>query len=104
MKAEEHFQRLGFNALRSEVYVALLKTDPQTAYRTGKLIGRPTANVYKAVEVLLSRGAVTIEEGFDKQVCHAVPVRTGKTTSVAIQRLADDAGGTAGAHKAWKGC
>lgn len=75
MKAEELFSRLGFNALESEVYVALLKNGPQTAYRTGKLIGRPTANVYKAVEVLLSRGAVTIEEG-DKQVCHAVPVRT----------------------------
>lgn len=75
MKAEEIFARLGFNALESEVYVALLKNGPQTAYRIGKFLGRPTANVYKAVEVLLGRGAITIEEG-EKQVCHAVPVRT----------------------------
>ena len=64
---------LGFNELEAEVYLHLLPNPPATAYAVGKAIGRPTANVYKAVDALARRGAVLIEEGGNRQ-CRAVPV------------------------------
>lgn len=75
MTPEEIVSELGFNALESEVYVALLKHGPQTAYKIGKLLNRPTANVYKAVDVLAESGAIEVEES-DVKVCRAIPVKT----------------------------
>jgi sugar-specific transcriptional regulator TrmB len=75
MGAEDTFAQLGFNALEAEVYVALLKHGPQTAYKIGKLLNRPTANVYKAVDALLSNGAVEAEEG-DTRICRAIPIKS----------------------------
>lgn len=66
-------RELGLNQLEAEVYVALLPLEPMTAYRLGTLIGKPTANVYKAVEALARRGAVMIQEG-ETRVISAVPV------------------------------
>lgn len=74
MTPEEIFAQLGFNALEAEVYVALLKHGPQTAYKVGKLLNRPTANVYKAVDVLANSGAIEIEEG-DVKICKAIPIK-----------------------------
>lgn len=75
MSSEEIFSGLGFNTLEAEVYVALLKNGPNTAYKVGKLLGRPTANVYKAVDVLAAQGAVEVMET-DVKVCKAVPIET----------------------------
>lgn len=55
------------------MYLALLPIEPVTAYRLGTLIGKPTANVYKAVEALARRGAVVVQEGESRAV-RAVPV------------------------------
>jgi HTH-type transcriptional regulator, sugar sensing transcriptional regulator len=63
---------IGFSHLEAEVYVFLLANKPATAYGIGKRLGRPTANVYKAVDALSRRGAVLIEEG-DNRLCRAVP-------------------------------
>ncbi len=75
MSPEEIFAELGFNTLEAEVYVGLLKHGAQTAYKIGKLIGRPTANVYKAVDVLSREGAIEVMEG-DVRVCKALPIET----------------------------
>ncbi len=75
MSPEEIFANLGFNVLEAEVYVALLKNGPQTAYKVGKLLGRPTANVYKAVEVLAKEGAVEVMET-DVKICRAIPIKS----------------------------
>lgn len=75
MTQEEIFARLGFNNLEAEVYVALLKHGPQTAYKIGKLLNRPTANVYKAVDVLAGSGALELEEG-DVRICRAIPIKS----------------------------
>ena len=64
---------LGLNQLEAEVYVYLLPSPPLTAYAIGRALGRPTANVYKAVESLARLGAVLIEEG-EQRVCRAVPM------------------------------
>lgn len=73
--AEDVFIELGFNALEAGVYVALLKNGAQTAYRIAKLLGKPTANVYKAMDVLLVKGAIEIEDSNIK-VCRAIPIET----------------------------
>lgn len=64
---------LGLNQLEAEIYTFLLPNEPMTAYRVGKAIGRPTANVYKSIENLARLGAVLVEEGTNR-VCRAVPV------------------------------
>ena len=63
---------IGLSRLEAEVYAFLLANRPTTAYGIGKRIGKPTANVYKAVESLARRGAVLTEEG-DNRLCRAVP-------------------------------
>lgn len=75
MTQEEVFAQLGFNTLEAEVYICLLKNGPQTAYRIGKLTGKPSANVYKAVEVLAREGAVELTEA-DVRICKAIPIQT----------------------------
>jgi len=82
MTPEEIVSRLGFNTLEAEVYVALLKHGPQTAYKVGKMLNRPTANVYKAMDALLSAGAIEVQEG-DVKVCSAIPV---KALAAQLQR------------------
>lgn len=65
-------QDLGLNNLEAEVYSFLLANPPQTAYRIGKSLGKPTANVYKAIEALARKGAVLIEDGASR-LCRGVP-------------------------------
>lgn len=66
-------QKLGLNFLEAEVYIHLLSQDePATAYRIGKTLGKPTANVYKAIEALARKGAVVLDLG-EPRLCRAVP-------------------------------
>jgi len=54
---------LGLTGLEAEIYVHLLRSSPSTGYAVAKGIGKPTANVYKALDTLAIKGAVEIEEG-----------------------------------------
>jgi sugar-specific transcriptional regulator TrmB len=54
---------LGFTALEAEVYLHLLTESPATGYRIAQRLGKPTANVYKALESLEQKGTVLVEEG-----------------------------------------
>ena len=67
----QKLKEIGLNQLEAEVYHLLLTEQPMTAYKAGKMLKKPTANIYKAVEVLFGKGAVLIEEGKNK-VCRAV--------------------------------
>ena len=62
---------IGFNRLEAEVYIHMLTHKPSTAYKIGKQINKPTANVYKAIESLAKKGAVIIEDNKNK-LCKAV--------------------------------
>jgi HTH-type transcriptional regulator, sugar sensing transcriptional regulator len=70
----EILTNLGLNQLEAEIYAYLLRSEPSTAYRIAQAIGKQTANVYKAVEMLARRGAVMIEEG-ESRLVRAVPAR-----------------------------
>lgn len=52
----------GFNELESEAYLFLLRESAATAYRIAQGIRKPSANVYKAMESLEEKGAVTTTE------------------------------------------
>lgn len=58
----------GFTALESEIYAFLARESPATGYRVAQGIGKPAANVYKALQTLESKGAILVEDGDAKQV------------------------------------
>src|SRR3954454_24931874 len=63
---------LGFTGLEAEIYTALLAESPVTGYRVAQAIGKPAANVYKAIASLEAKGAVLVDDGASR-VCRAVP-------------------------------
>jgi len=65
-------RRLGLTELESAVYAALVDRPPMTAYGVARAVGKPTANVYKAVHALERKGAVLVEDG-GTRLCRAVP-------------------------------
>ena len=61
------------NQLEAEVVALLLQQgEPVTGYRVGKALGRPTANVYKAIDTLVRKGAVIVDEG-STRLCRPSP-------------------------------
>lgn len=69
MKTIDLFEQLGaigLSELEARTYVALLKNGPSTAYAVGRLIAKPTANVYKAADGLESKGAIVSSKGARK--------------------------------------
>ncbi len=63
----------GFTETEALVYACLCTNPPTTAYGIAKMIGKPTANVYKAVAKLSEKGAVFVEDGAARR-CRAVPL------------------------------
>lgn len=68
----EILRELGLNQLEAEVYMFALGQQPMTAYGLAKGVGKPQANVYKAVEVLARKGALLVEDG-GARTCRTVP-------------------------------
>lgn len=65
---------LGMNDLEAEVYGLLLQQpEALTGYKIGKKLGKPTANVYKALDSLAKKGAVLLEDQTSRQG-KAVPI------------------------------
>lgn len=65
---------LGFTALEAEIYGALAQGEAKTGYRVAQVLGKPAANIYKALDTLHAKGAVLIDES-DKKLVRAVPPR-----------------------------
>lgn len=57
-KVLEALSQLGLNQLEAEIYRFLISENPASGYRVSQGISKPTANVYKALESLLKKGAV----------------------------------------------
>jgi HTH-type transcriptional regulator, sugar sensing transcriptional regulator len=64
---------LGFTGLEAEIYAYLLSELPSSGYRVAQALGRPVANVYKALENLQAKGAVVVEQG-GTRLSRAVPM------------------------------
>lgn len=63
----------GFNALEQQAYAALLQAPRQTGYKLAQTLKKPVANIYKALESLLEKGAVLVEDG-NPAVYRATPI------------------------------
>jgi len=53
---------LGLTEIEALVYSFLLKKNPETGYGIAQTIGKPVANIYKAIKSLEYKGAVMVEE------------------------------------------
>lgn len=74
LDAIQGLTQLGFTQAEAEVYVALLRESPATGYRIATVLGKATANTYKALRSLTDKGAVLTEEG-DSSMFRAVPAK-----------------------------
>lgn len=72
-KFEGPLSFFGFNELEQQAYAALLRSPGQTGYKLAQIIKKPVANIYKALESLLEKGAVLVEDG-DPAVYRATPI------------------------------
>jgi sugar-specific transcriptional regulator TrmB len=63
----------GFTALEEQAYTALSQAPGQTGYKLAQALKKPVANIYKALESLLEKGAVLVEDG-DPAVYRATPI------------------------------
>jgi len=52
---------LGLTDLEADIYSFLVENSPATGYRIAMAINKPTANTYKALRSLLSKGIVIVE-------------------------------------------
>jgi sugar-specific transcriptional regulator TrmB len=62
----------GFTGLESLIYSFLVAESPATGYRIAQATGKPVANTYKAIQTLLAKGAIVVEDG-EARLCRAVP-------------------------------
>jgi sugar-specific transcriptional regulator TrmB len=62
-----------FNAMEEQAYAALLRAPGQTGYKLAQTLKKPVANIYKALESLLEKGGVLVEDG-DPAVYRATPI------------------------------
>jgi len=65
-------EELGFTALEAEVYELLLREAPATGYAVARHLGKPGANVYKALESLETKGAVVVDRA-KRRIYRPVP-------------------------------
>ncbi|MBN2537250.1 hypothetical protein JXB37_03125 [candidate division WOR-3 bacterium] len=66
---------IGLTGLEAAAYAALLREPGATAYHVAQLIGRAPANTYKALDGLLAKGAVVVDESSGSKTYAALPVR-----------------------------
>lgn len=72
-EAAEQLEALGFTGLEAEIYLLLLRGAAVTGYRIAQQLGKPTGNVYKALETLEQKGAILVDEGENRLVRPVAP-------------------------------
>ncbi|HEX8170417.1 MAG TPA: helix-turn-helix domain-containing protein [Thermoanaerobaculia bacterium] len=70
--AQEHLEALGFSRIEAAAYTFLLQESPATAYRVAQGLGKSNSNAYKAIESLVAKGAVIVDDS-SSRMCRAVP-------------------------------
>lgn len=61
-------RQLGLTEYEVKAYLALLKTEPTTAYKLGKLSGIPTGRIYDVADNLVSKGMIAVLSGKPKHL------------------------------------
>jgi HTH-type transcriptional regulator, sugar sensing transcriptional regulator len=63
----------GLTGLEAEIYLYLVQNSPATGYKVAKGTGRSFTSVYKALEMLQTKGAILLQEGKNR-LSRAVPI------------------------------
>ena len=66
---------VGFSALESDVYWALLQEPGSSGYRLAQMVGKQAANIYKALDSLRTKGAILADESTRPTTYVALPIR-----------------------------
>jgi sugar-specific transcriptional regulator TrmB len=66
---------VGFSALETDVYWALLQEPGSSGYRLAQMVGKQAANIYKALDSLRTKGAVLADESTRPTTYVALPIR-----------------------------
>jgi HTH-type transcriptional regulator, sugar sensing transcriptional regulator len=93
MPDEHHAAALafGFSDLEARLYVALVQHGQQTGYGAAKLVKKPAANCYKALESLSEKGAVLASPGNTVLFSAVQPLELAQTFSSAYQAKVQEA-------------
>jgi sugar-specific transcriptional regulator TrmB len=73
-KALQSLISLGLTDLEARIYTFLLQESPVTGYRIAQALGKPSPNVYTAIQTLEAKGAVEVDHA-QKKICRPLPAR-----------------------------
>ena len=102
-KEEQLLVDFGLTRLEAMIYTALIQEPAVTGYRISHIIGKPTANVYKALSSLLDRGLIIFDDCGKAREYSPVPVsdwlkeeelrlkRQGRALEEGLSRLSEKA-------------
>jgi len=71
---ESKLSELGLSGLEAEVFLAVLEEPGSTGYRISQVLGKAAPNTYKALNSLVVKGAVLLDEGDGSKTYTAVSV------------------------------
>lgn len=71
---ESMLSQLGLSGLEAEVYLTVLEESGSTGYRISQVLGKAAPNTYKALNSLVVKGAVLLDEGEGSKTYTAVSV------------------------------
>ena len=71
---EAMLSELGLTGLEAEVYLTVLEESGSTGYRISQVLGKAAPNTYKALNSLVVKGAVLLDEGEGSKTYTAVSV------------------------------
>lgn len=73
-KENDLLSEIGFTGLEAEIYLALLENSPATGYSIARVIGKPVANTYNALESLYKRGVIVSDESGKNRLYSPLPI------------------------------
>lgn len=71
---EAMLTELGLSGLEAEVYITVLEESGSTGYRISQVLGKAAPNTYKALNSLVVKGAILLDEGEGSKTYTAVSV------------------------------
>lgn len=82
--------QLGLSGLEAEAYMAVLTEPESTGYRVSQILGKAAPNTYKALNSLVTKGAVIADDGGRSRTFSAIPVHELVTQmSIRLRMLGD---------------
>jgi sugar-specific transcriptional regulator TrmB len=72
----DQLMELGLSKLQAKIYLTLYKEPNQTGYKIAQELNEPSANTYKALELLLQKGIILLDETGNNKQYSALPIES----------------------------